>query len=61
MSGTRYQPPLSGTSSVRVTFGENVRMIPDNFFAGVKRMYSFDVPESVSEQGCGERGTFLQC
>lgn len=58
MSGTRYQPPLSGTSGVRVTFGENVRMIPDNFFAGVKRMYSFDVPESVSEIG---EAAFLGC
>ena len=58
MSGTRYQPPLSGTSGVRVTFGEDVRIIPENFFAGVKRMYSFDVPESVIEIG---EAAFLGC
>lgn len=58
VSGTRYKPPLSGLSGVKVTIGPDVKVIPDNFFAGVKRMYSFDIPEGVTKIG---NAAFLNC
>lgn len=58
VAGTRYEPPFSGRSGLQVTFGPEVRVIPDNFFSGVKKLYQVDIPDGISEVG---EAAFLDC
>lgn len=58
MAGTRYEPPLKGLEGVEVTFGEGVKLIPDNFFAEVSGMTSMAIPDGITEIG---EAAFLKC
>ena len=58
VAGTRYDPPFAGMTGLQVTFGPFVKMIPDNFFAGVRQMYSFEVPDQIERIG---ESAFYKC
>lgn len=58
VSGTRYEPPFSGVSGLKVTFGPDVTRIPDNFFSRIGKLYGVEIPEGIRTVG---DAAFLGC